>query len=280
MTDGALHFELLRTPPSPIDASPLTPDRLRGLDVTAIEKQLLDVGHRAVPAGELFRVTGSCPDVTVFAGDCTGLHRIGAGLSCGRIVIEGDCGDDLGVAMTAGEIRVNGNAGARVAARMRGGSIEVFGNTGDGLAAPQSGERSGMCGGRVYVAGNTGNGAGRRLRRGLLVIAGSVGDYCGAEMVAGTLVAAQGARAESGWQTLGQAMRRGSILLPRHPSLSAARFTHGQSESLGFLRLLAGELSSLLPGFAAGLRNSVHRCIGDRSVGGLGELILLEHLSD
>jgi formylmethanofuran dehydrogenase subunit C len=197
-------------------------------------------------------------------------------MSGGKIFVESDCGDDLGVAMTAGEIRVSGSAGHRVAASMRGGSIEVFGDSGNGLAGPRRGERSGMRGGRVYVAGNAGDGAGYRLRRGTLVIAGTAGAYCCAEMVAGTLVAAQGVRDDNSWKTLGQGMRRGSILLPRHPARSAVRFTPGQTESLGFLQLLADDLSSLLPGFAHRLRGPIHRCIGDRSVDGLGELILLD----
>lgn len=276
MKDQALCFELRKTPPAAVDASPLTPNRLRAFDIAAIEKQTLAVGSQTIQVGELFRISGNNPEAIVFAGDCTTLNHIGAAMTGGKICVEGDCGDDLGVVMAAGEIRVNGNARHRVAASMRGGSIEIFGDTGDDLAGPRSGERSGMRGGRVYIAGNAGDGAGHRLRRGTLAIAGTAGDYCGAEMVAGTLVAAQGTRDDNGWKTLGQGMRRGSILLPRHPLRSAVRFTPGQIESPGFLQLLARELSGLLPGFAAGLRESVHRCIGDRSVGGLGELILLD----
>lgn len=276
MRDKSLCFELRQTPPAPVDVSPLTPDRLREIDIAAIEKQLLTVGRKTVSVGELFHVSGGRPNAIIFAGDCRPLHHIGAELSGGKIFVESDCGDDLGAAMTGGEIRVNGNAGDRVAASMQGGSIEIFGNTGERLGGPRSGERSGMRGGRVYVAGNAGNGAGHRLRRGTLVIAGTVGEYCGAEMVAGTLVAAQGIRDDSGLRTLGQGMHRGSILLPRHPSRSAVRFTPGQTESLGFLQLLANELSGMLPDFAARLRGPIHRYLGDRSVGGFGELISLD----
>lgn len=276
MSETSLTLELRQTPSAPVDVSLFVPNKLRDLHCDEIARRTVVMGRQAIAVGELFRISGTPSQTVIIAGDCRRLHHIGAGLKEGRIHVEGHCGDGVGTGMIGGTIQINGSAGHGVAASMRGGTIRVSGDVGDGLAAPRAGERSGMRNGQVIIEGNAGDGAGRRLRRGLVVVAGTVGRYAGAEMVAGTLVASGGARDDDAWRSLGRAMRRGSILLPRHPSLSPLRFTSPASQQLGFLQLLAGQLDSELPDFAARLRGPVRRCIGDRTVGGLGELLLTD----
>src|SRR6056297_959683 len=232
MTAGCLTLELRDTPPAPIDVACLQPAWLCTVDLATIARQLLPVGRQQIAVGELFRIAGEPGDRVILQGDGGRLQRIGAGLQAGSILVEGDGGDELGCAMEGGQIEVRGSVGDWLAASLRGGSIHVHGDCGDYLAAPRSGERAGMSGGRVIVEQNAGQGAGHRLRRGTLVIKGTVDRYCGAEMVAGTIVAAAGAATEEAWQTLGQRMRRGTIVLPNHPCLSPLRFSPGMPETL------------------------------------------------
>jgi formylmethanofuran dehydrogenase subunit C len=275
MTTGCLTLELRGTPPAPVDVAGLHPSWLQTVDLATIARQRLPVGRQQIAAGELFRISGEPAENVVFQGDCRRLQRIGAGLQAGRILVDGDGGDELGCAMKGGQIEVRGSVGDWLAASLRGGAIHVQGDCGDYLGAPRTGERAGMSGGRVIVEGDAGQGTGHRLRRGSLVIKGTVDRYCGAEMVAGTIVAPAGAASHDAWETLGQRMRRGTIVLPNHPCLSPIRFSAGLPETLGFAKLLANELDATLPQFASRLRRPCRRCLGDRTVAGLGELLLL-----
>lgn len=185
----------------------------------------------------------------------------------GGIVLDG-----VGAGMTAGEILVEGNCGAFAAAEMAGGRLRIAGDAGDFLGAPLAGGTRGMSGGSVVVGGNAGDRVGERMRRGLIAVQGRVGSLCGARMIAGTIVV--GAACGPG---LGQAMRRGSILLSQAPEAVPSGFVDGGMNDWLFLELMRKELmdeGAWPAGFpATGTR--ARRLVGDRSVEGIGEVLIL-----
>ena len=178
----------LKEPPAQrVDLSPLTAGHLTGKaveDVAAIE---LATGNRKVRLDSLFAISGTFVSELEIRGSCDRLDYIAAGMTHGRIVVEGDAGAYLGAGMSGGSLVVHGNVGAYAATGMHGGRIHVYGSTGDFLAAARPGERHGMQGGLVLVDGDTGDRLGDRMRRGMVLIEGNAGDYCASRMVAGTI---------------------------------------------------------------------------------------------
>lgn len=158
--------------------------------------------------GDFFDVqqTDSDLDLIVFSGDCSRVKYIGAGLSTGRIRVEGNAGMHLGAEMTGGEILVQGDVADCAATEMKGGTLNIQGNVGDLLGAAFPGSKRGMQGGTILVNGNVGNEAGQRMRRGSIVIGGNAGDATGFDMIAGSIFTfgTMGALAGAG-------MRRGTL---------------------------------------------------------------------
>jgi formylmethanofuran dehydrogenase subunit C len=149
-----------------------------------------------VQIGELFDISGSPGGVMRFTGDLTQVDRLGAGLSQGLVVVEGNVGNEAGVGMTGGALDIAGNAGSRA-----------------GAAA--SGFRRGMSGGELIVRGSAGPETGASMRRGLVVVGGQSGPRTGLGMIAGTIMIFGAAGADSGlWSKRGSIVAFGRILPP------------------------------------------------------------------
>jgi formylmethanofuran dehydrogenase subunit C len=264
-----LTLQLRESPAQRVDMSAFTPDRLAGMTPDGIGHIALWQGKRQVPAGDLFRVTGTDAADVRIQSDSDRLDWIGVGMTQGSIRVEGQAGAYLGRAMRGGTIRVSGGAGIFAGSGMSGGSLRIDGSCGDFLGAPIPGERHGMRGGLVEVRGHAGDRAGDRLRRGTILIAGSTGDYCASRMIAGTIIVLGGTGTH-----VGLAMRRGTLLLSSVPDLPPS-FNDNGPQDLGFLRLLADTLRPLDPPFselrARGTR--VRRWLGDLGYGGRGEVL-------
>ncbi|MGH6961787.1 MAG: formylmethanofuran dehydrogenase subunit C [Dongiaceae bacterium] len=263
----------LRTPPRQrVDLSPLTPDRLRGLDAVAIAAIELASGNRRVRAGELFAVDpGDAGDMTI-RGDCDRFDFIGRDMADGTLVVEGNAGAWLACGMKGGRLRVHGSAGPNAAAAMAGGRVEIDGNAGEFLGGAMVGETRGMTGGLVVVHGDAGERAGDRMRRGTIVVEGRLGAYAGSSMIAGTLLAL----GPSVGACPGFGMKRGTLLLRAAPARLLPGFVDCGSHELGFLRLLSGALERLgwqSPVFASAGRR-VHRYAGDMGTDGKGEILV------
>jgi formylmethanofuran dehydrogenase subunit C len=129
----------------------------------------LDGESRLAALGDLFDVRGEPAGRIRLEGDLTLGDRLGAGLSEGDVVVEGNVGDEAGLAMGGGTLEITGDAGARA-----------------GGAAPEA--RRGMTGGELVIRGSAGPDAGTRMRRGILAIGGSCSGYVGQGMIAGTVV--------------------------------------------------------------------------------------------
>jgi formylmethanofuran dehydrogenase subunit C len=249
----------------PIDMTGVLPDAKA--DVSLIR------GRERHRLDDLFTLeAGGPPGTLILRPGGAVLDGVGAGMTAGEIMVEGDCGALAGRGMRGGTLIVQGSCGAFAAAEMAGGRMRIAGDAGDFLGAPLAGSPRGVTGGSVVVAGNAGDRVGERMRRGLITVQGRVGELCGARMIAGTIVVGGGCGVG-----LGLAMRRGTIVLSNAPAPPPVGFEDGGVHEWLFLDLLRRDLiadRAWPVGFpTAGTR--AHRLLGDRSVGGVGEVLIL-----
>ncbi len=183
-----LILEYLAQTTVPVEVEGLIPSALCDKGLSEIASIPIAVGNRRLPAGELFRISGSAADERVeMRGDLSGVHFIGAKMDRGEIRVLGPAGRHLGSEMSGGEITVEGDAGDWLGGEMRGGMIRVRGRAGDFAGAAYCGSPRGMTGGTILVHGPAGGEIGRGMRRGLIAVGGS-GDAVGINMLAGTIL--------------------------------------------------------------------------------------------
>jgi formylmethanofuran dehydrogenase subunit C len=265
---SALRFVLRAAPDQRLDLSPLTADRLAGLDTAAIEALQLQTGRLRVTVGDVFRVHPGDAAHIVFEGGSDRFDRVGEAMRTGFLEVEGDAGQQAGRLMAGGTLTIRGNAGGWAASGLRGGRVEILGDAGGFLGGPLSGERTGMRGGIVLVRGKAGKRAADRLRRGLVVIEGDAGEHAGSGMVAGTLVVCGAAGSLPGIL-----MRRGTIVLGR-PAELAPSFVVSGVTPLVFSGLLARAVDPVSEIAAGCVRRALARYAGDMAVLGKGEVFV------
>jgi len=254
-----------------LDASSLSAvatsgDEREVCSITLISSRL----GRSFVAGDLFKVRSGTDDHVTIQGDVRFLHQLGYGWTESTLRIEGDVGTGLGASMRSGCIEVFGNTMASAGWQMRGGDIRISGDTGDYLGGPLPGRRSGMSGGRIVVSGNAGHHAGHCMRRGTIVLLGDCGDGVGTDMVAGTIVAGG-----TVGKFVGAGMRRGTVFLAKAQEIDPVRFSPPRDVNLSFTRLIARGLDLVAPEIAAAMHRPMCRYLGDRSVGGQGEILVM-----
>jgi formylmethanofuran dehydrogenase subunit C len=150
----------------------------------------------SIPMGDLFELAGEPQGRIRFEGDLANADRLGAGLSEGEVIVEGNVGDETGMGMSGGVIDVRGNAGARTG-----------GAEGDA--------RRGMTGGELLVRGAAGPEPGIRMRRGLLVVTGDVASLAGPGMIAGTVIVFGNTGTAPGrWSKRGSIVALGPVTIP------------------------------------------------------------------
>ena len=201
----------------PVEIEGFTPDWACNKTLAEIERFEIFHGNQKTALAEMFTVSGDPADQRIeFEGNLSGVHWIGAHMTCGRVHIHGTAGRHVGSQMRGGEILVDGDAGGWVGAEMHKGLIRVKGNAGHLTGAAYRGSTKGMTGGTILVDGNAGNEIGLTMRRGLIAIGGSAGDMLGFNMIAGTVVVF----GECGIRP-GAGMRRGTLALfgPNPPQL-------------------------------------------------------------
>ena len=254
-----------------IDLSPLTADKLAGRSRKEIELITLQCGTRKIPAAEIFRIKGDDAANIIFADACDKLDHIGAAMTGGRIVIDGDAGAYMAFQMRGGEILLSGNAGTYAACEMKQGQLTIGGNAGDFLAAALPGNQRGMSGGTIIVRGNAGDRVGDHMRRGAVLIEGSAGDYCAARMTAGTIAVLGQCGILPGY-----AMKRGTLLLRKMPEKLPATFNDCGAHVFGFLPMLAASWK-IHGGKIARLpkaKSPMQRYMGDLANDGKGEILV------
>jgi formylmethanofuran dehydrogenase subunit C len=153
-----------------VDGSTVAWSALRGLDAAGIGAQEVWVEDlERATLGDLFEVKGAPAPRIRLVGDLGLMDGIGAGLTAGELVVDGDAGWHLG-------------------RRMSGGVIEVRGNAGPLAGGADPGAKRGMTGGEIIIRGSAGPMAGAGIRRGLIVVQGDAGDDAGRAMIAGSVL--------------------------------------------------------------------------------------------
>lgn len=267
-----LTLTIREPPPARVRAGALSPDRLTGLSAAEVTALPVRCGRETVSVGDLFDVSGTADGHgLVLAGDLRRVDAIGAGMSGGRVLVDGSCGDHLGADMTGGEIEARGDAGAWAGAGMAGGLVRIAGAVGARLGGAHPGARAGMTGGEILVAGDAGEEAGAGMRRGLVAIGGAAGSGAGLRMLAGTVMALGGIGAEAG---IGN--KRGSLVSgrPLRPLPSYAFAARYRPPALMLQLRRARALG--LPVDEALLRGTWARWSGDRTELRRGEILIFD----
>lgn len=264
-----------------LDLAPLAPAALGALSRAEIPRMQLRCGAAITTLGDWFRVRGATgADTLRIEGGGPCLEAVGAGLTAGTILVEGDVGDLAGAGMQGGRLCITGNAGDYAGAGGADGLVAVGGNAGahTGGFLPGTAElpSAGMRGATVWVRGNVGAGTGARMRRGLLIVEGRSGPDCAARMQAGTVIALGGCGPRA---ALG--MRRGTLVSGTRLSPPAG-FTVCGTLRMQVLRLLFHHVAGLDPRlkFARRLGTLAKRYTGDLSVGGVGEVLALTRVGN
>ncbi|PPD45860.1 MAG: formylmethanofuran dehydrogenase subunit C [Methylocystis sp.] len=264
----AFTFTLRQEPPQRVDLSALTPDRLAGKSLADIEKIEIGTTRASIKVGDLFKIAQGDLKTLRYEGGSSRFDLVGAKLLPGfSLHVDGDVGLQLGRLAKGGKITVAGSAGAYAASGNEGAHIEIKGDACELLAAPLAGELAGMSGGRVVVRGKAGARAGDRLRRGILIIEGDAGEDLGSRLIAGTIIALGKTAGRVGYLN-----KRGSLVLAKHPKLSATYLDCGPQE-LTFARLLARSLKADSAAAASLLSVKLRRFGGDTAVYGKGEIL-------
>ena len=203
----SLHLKLHTQPEVPLEADCICPDKIQSLKDSEISSMIVFHGNRQVKLGEFFDCKGEFDGEIIIDGDLNNVKHVGASMTFGKIIIEGNIGLHAGAAMQGGEIIIEGNAADWLAAEMQGGKITVKGNAGHMTGSGYRGSTVGMQGGEIFIHGNVKNETGHVMRRGLIVVGGDSGDFTGVNMIAGTIIVL----GNMGIRT-GAGMRRGSII--------------------------------------------------------------------
>jgi formylmethanofuran dehydrogenase subunit C len=221
--------------------------------------------------GEWFAARWIDGDALELDGETRSLDRIGAELRSGAIVVQGGCGAEAAYGMRGGRLEIRGDAGDALACGMRGGTVEVRGAAGEGVGSARVGERQGMRGGRVLVHGDVGPQCGARMRRGEILVGGNAGPLCAARLIAGTL-AVRG-RVQDG---AGVAMKRGTLIVGERAGDWPEGFEATGHWPMAWLGLLTRAWRGLPApwGSLDAAPAALERAVGDRRVGGKGEMLV------
>lgn len=187
-----LFLKLKEKPTIPIEAENISPDIVAGKQLQEARELPVYVGNTKKRLGDFFDIKGEVAaqagDQAIFVeGDLSKVKYIGAKMTAGKVVVNGDVGMHLGAQMTGGEIQVNGSAGDWTGVEMKGGLLRISGGAGNHLGSVYRGSAEGMTGGCIVVDGNVGQEVGSFLRRGMIVIRGNVGPFAGVHMNGGEI---------------------------------------------------------------------------------------------
>lgn len=177
----------------PIEADVISPDAFAGKKADEIAKLPVWKGNKETTLSEFFEINGDAStdlsEIRInIASDVPRTKYIGARMTAGEIVIEGNVDMYVGSEMKGGRIVVNGNADSFAGMALHDGEILIRGNAGDYLGSAYRGDWRGMQGGTITVEGNVGNEAGTWMRNGLIIVKGNSGTFTGTHMQGGAII--------------------------------------------------------------------------------------------
>jgi len=210
---------------APLDARCITPDIFAEKSVSKIAELQIWEGNQKRTLDQLFKIeynaNNQSEEMTIrILGDVKQVRRIGAKMSTGKIIIDGDTGMHLGEEMQGGTIVVAGSAGSWTGCMMKKGIIQIKGDAGDYIGAAYRGSTHGMNGGKIIIQGNAGNEVGCFMRSGLIRIDGNVGQFVGVHMRNGTIIVQGNSEGRTGAQMSG-----GKIVVCGHTPSILPTFT-------------------------------------------------------
>ena len=265
----SLTLSLHTSPEVPVEADVISPDRLNNLNESALSALPVFHGNVQAKIGDFFKVQGQYNGEIRVEGDLSKVKHIGAGMTSGQLIVNGDVGAHLGAGMQGGKIIVDGNVADWAASEMTGGRIIIKGNAGHMLGSSIRGSATGITGGEIIVHGNARNEAGQAMRNGLIVIGGNSEDLTGVNMLSGTIIVL----GKMGIRT-GAGMKRGTIL-SMHDADLLSTFTYACTYHPTYLRLYLTYIKKL--GFQiddAKLSGNYERWAGDSIELNRGEILL------
>jgi len=176
----------------PVEAECISPDVFAEKSADEIAMLQIWEGNRKRTLSDLFKIKhgagSSSEKFTIrICGDVSKVRKIGAKMSMGSIIVEGDAGMHLGEEMNGGVVTVTGNADSWTGSMMKNGTIKVKGNAGDYIGASYRGSTQGMSGGEIIIHGDAGYEVGCFMRKGLIKVYGDVGRFAGIHMRNGTI---------------------------------------------------------------------------------------------
>jgi len=265
-------------PKVPIEAENISPDVFAGKTAKDIRDLNVWAGNRKAKLGDIFQVrakprkTSGEPHI-IINGDIKGVKQVGAGMTCGKITVNGSAGMHLASMMSGGEVIVKGSVSDWAGAEMEGGFLRVMGDAGNFLGAAFRGSDLGMKGGVIIVHGDVGDHDGKFMRRGVVAVLGDVGDFAGAIMKAGTLMVFGRAGLR-----LGAMMSRGTIVVYGGVKELLPTFKYDTPYSPTFLRFY---LKNLYVKYGVGVAKDYMDSMYDRYHGDIasdiakGEILIL-----
>lgn len=252
-----------------LDLTAITPASLAGKTAAEIARIVVGTSKAPVTIGDAFAIDGTPGDAVTISGGSAKLDFVGAALSEGTLIVEGDVGAYAAADMKGGRLDIRGHAGLGLGATMKGGVVHVTGSAGDLAGGVRPGQQYGMQGGTIVVEGDIGERAADRARRGTIIARGRFGRWAGTRMMGGTLWTTRGFGDEPGLQ-----MRRGTLIAPEVSKLLPT-FRDGGSHDLVILRILSRDMAARLGDLAPPPPPAkVRKYSGDLAIFGKGELLL------
>ncbi|MGD2142149.1 MAG: formylmethanofuran dehydrogenase subunit C [Candidatus Bathyarchaeota archaeon] len=181
-----------KLPKIPLEAEVISPNKVAGKTLEEVRTLPVYVGNDQQNLGDFFEITGEIAiapldQLIVVEGEVGSVKYIGAGMTEGRILVEGCSGMHTGAQMEGGELIVTGDAGDWAGAEMRGGVIRIHGTSGNQTGAAYRGSAEGMIGGCIVTGGSVGSETGTFMSRGMIVIQENAKPFLGTHMNGGEI---------------------------------------------------------------------------------------------
>lgn len=213
------------------EAENISPDKFGGKTEKEIQSLEAWVGNQKTTIGELFtvKVEGSAPAADtkiVMEGDFSRIKRIGEGMTCGLIIINGNVDMHVGAKMSGGKISIKGNADSWAGREMKGGELIIEGDVGYYLGSGYRGESCGMRGGKITVMGNALDFVGEHMCGGEIIVKGNAGILPGLSNNGGKIVI------EGNTSRPGSEMSKGTIIIKGKVEEMMPVFKHEGNEEL------------------------------------------------
>ncbi|MEE8355363.1 MAG: formylmethanofuran dehydrogenase subunit C [Candidatus Bathyarchaeia archaeon] len=276
--------ELILTPKKlpnlPLEAEVITPDSVAGKTLKEVKALPVYVGNTVQKLGDYFEVKGETAEtpadqLVAIQGECENVKYIGAGMTAGRLIVEGCVGMHAGAEMEGGELIITGSASNWAGAEMKGGLMRIHGDAGHQLGAAYRGSPEGMTGGVIVVGGGVGLEAGAFMRRGMLIVMGDADPFLGVHMNGGEIFVFGRVAKRLGAEAKGNG---GFIACFGEVESLLPTYVYDTTFRPDFMKLYLRQLRDQLGIEAAGkhLNTSFRRYRGDIAVGGTAEILIAE----